>query len=99
GGLWRRGGSRRSIINGKIHVLYFLGDFKLISKAPGSRPNEQIRRCPRFHGLDENLVRLPLDLKVRTARGRHRDRLMKFQNRQVIESGGNVDDGVRAGSA
>src|SRR5208282_2766319 len=98
-GLWRRDGSRWGAINSKIHVLHFLGDFKLVSKTPGSRPNEQIRRCPRFHGLDENLVGLSLDLKVRTASGRHRDRLVKFQNRQVVQGGRNVDDGIRAGSA
>src|ERR1700722_16335936 len=95
-GLWRRGGSRRGAINSKIHVLHFLRDFKLVGKAPGSRPDKQVRRCPRFHGLDEDLVRLSLDLKIRTASRGHRDRLVEFQNRQVVQSGGNVHDGVRA---
>src|ERR1700722_8893948 len=40
GGLWRRRGSRWGAINSKIHVLYFLGDFKLVSKPSGSRPHE-----------------------------------------------------------
>jgi len=58
-----------------------------------------VRRCPRFHGLDKDLIRLSLDLKIRTARGRHRDRLVELQNRQVVQGSRNMDDGIRAGSA
>ena len=45
-GLGGRGRSRWGAVDGKIHVLHFLGDFELVRKAPGSRPNEQIRRGP-----------------------------------------------------
>ena len=83
-------------INREIHVLYLLRDFKLVSKAPGSRPNKQIRRRSRLDWLDEDLVRLSLNLKIRTASSRHRDRLMKFQDCQVVQRGRNVDDNIRA---
>src|SRR5579863_1001121 len=96
---WNRGRSRLGSINRKIHVLYFLRDFKFVSKATGGRPNKQIRRRARLDWLDEHFVRFSLNLEVRTASSRHRDRLMKFKDRQVVQGGRYVDDGIRAGSA
>ena len=53
----------------------------------------------RLDRLDEHFVGLSLNLKIRTASGRHGDRLMKFQNRQVVQGGRNVDNSIRAGSS
>src|SRR5579872_3104141 len=48
---WSLGQRRWGSIDSEIHVLYLLRDFKFVSKAPGGRPNKQIRRCSRLDWL------------------------------------------------
>src|SRR6185437_6769650 len=84
-GCGHRWGRRDSCIDSEIHVLYLGSGFKLVREAARSGPYQKVGGCSRLGRFHENFVVLALDLEIRAAGGRHRDRLVEFEYGQVVQ--------------
>src|ERR1051326_2951133 len=68
-----------------FYFFYQCGGLKFVGKTARRSPDEQVRGSSRLFGLNENLVLLALNLKVRAAGRRHGDGLVKFQDGQMVQ--------------